>query len=244
LSNVYFDWPALPVPQRFVRFDTVRSEDVNNAFDLVSAGFEKIPSTDMLWGNRQNYAVAAGAVNAWTASLAPLYLTAYTDGMLIRVRFPHTNTTLTPTLNLNGLGARTIAGEGGIALQLGDIVANATLQLMYDATTGKFLISQNSLAAAAAAAASAASAAVFAAIATAAASGAAAGDGNWTERESSVDGNTWVVNGGLPITAVRHIFDNGRRQRLSEFSITLATGLVICNYPLNGIHKFDINWTA
>jgi hypothetical protein len=91
--------------------------------------------------------------------------------------------------------------------------------------------------------AAAAAAVTAAALAVAAASTAASGTGNWTERESSVDGSSWVVNGGNPIISVRHIFVNGRRQRLSDFTITLATGSVICNYVLQGINEIDINWT-
>lgn len=40
MSNPYFDWPASA--SRFVRFDTVRAADINDAFDAVSAGFDDV----------------------------------------------------------------------------------------------------------------------------------------------------------------------------------------------------------
>lgn len=40
MSNTYFDWPA--TADRFIRFDTVRSADLNDALDAVSAGFDEV----------------------------------------------------------------------------------------------------------------------------------------------------------------------------------------------------------
>lgn len=89
----------------------------------------------------------------------------------------------------------------------------------------------------------ASAAAVAAAIAAqAAASVAAAGEGNWTERQTGVDGVLWVVNFGAPIAKVRNIYINGRRQRLSNFIITLITGSIQANYVISADSQVDINW--
>lgn len=45
MSNNYFDWPASA--SRFIRFDTVRAADLNDALDAVSAGFDDV-QTDLL----------------------------------------------------------------------------------------------------------------------------------------------------------------------------------------------------
>ncbi len=45
ISNIYFDWPASA--SRFIRFDTVRAADLNDALDAVSAGFDDV-QTDLL----------------------------------------------------------------------------------------------------------------------------------------------------------------------------------------------------
>jgi aryl-phospho-beta-D-glucosidase BglC (GH1 family) len=40
VSNDFFDWRSKPFQERFIRFATVRSEEVNAAFDEVSQGFD------------------------------------------------------------------------------------------------------------------------------------------------------------------------------------------------------------
>lgn len=179
--NSWFDWPAKPTANRFVAFDTVRAEDVNAALDLVSAGFEKLPSPYAVWSGSQNYVAAGGAADAWTAAVASTLLTSYVDGLQIRVKFGAANTVTAPTINLNGLGAKTIASESGTLLMPGDIAAGMIATLTYSATSGKFQVTQTSVASAASAAASAiaasgsAGAAAGSAGAAAGSAGAAAG---------------------------------------------------------------------
>lgn len=79
------------------------------------------------------YGVGAGAVNVMTTTLTPTLL-AYTDGMKVRVKVNLANTTTTPTLNIDGLGAKTIKREGGIALLVGDMPADHRAELEYDST--------------------------------------------------------------------------------------------------------------
>lgn len=144
MSNVYFDWPAKVSGDRFVRFTTVRADDVNAAFDEVSAGFEKLPAANDLWGGMQNFAVATGPVNVWAVSIAPTRLTAYVDGLTIRVRFPAANTTTVPTINLNGLGAKVICRDSSSNLSANDIAAGMVGLLTYSATFGKFQLTATS----------------------------------------------------------------------------------------------------
>lgn len=138
MSNSYFDFPSFATADRFVKFDVVRSSDVNDALDLVSAGFEKLPTPAQVWGGTQNYATAGGSTDAWTATIAATYLTSYTDGMEVRIKFTAANTATAPTLNLNALGAKTIVSAAGSALAAGDIAANAIATLIYNSTLGKF----------------------------------------------------------------------------------------------------------
>lgn len=144
MSNQYFDWPAKAAADRFVRFTTVRADDVNAAFDEVSAGFEKLPTANDLWGGMQNFAVATGPVNVWAVSIAPTRLTAYVDGLTIRVRFPEANTTTVPTINLNGLGAKVICRDSSSNLSANDIAAGMVGLLTYSATFGKFQLTATS----------------------------------------------------------------------------------------------------
>lgn len=77
---------------------------------------------------------SGGSANAQTISLAPA-ITAYTTGMgLIRFKAGFSNTTTTPTLNINALGAKTMVRNDGTALAVGDIIANQYYNVYYDGT--------------------------------------------------------------------------------------------------------------
>lgn len=85
-----------------------------------------IPSEDM------SYGVASGT-NTYTVTLSPA-ITEYTTGLLIPVKFTNANTSTTPTINCNSLGAKTIVSRDGTALSVGQIVANGLYYLTYDGT--------------------------------------------------------------------------------------------------------------
>jgi hypothetical protein len=132
VSNEYFDWPSRPTQDRLVRFDTVRSADLNNMADLVSAGFEKLPIPASLWGGKANYAADTVAANAYVVSIAATYLTSYVTGMQVKFRATNTNTGAS-TINVNGLGAKAIVRpDGATALTAGAIMAGQIVTLEYD----------------------------------------------------------------------------------------------------------------
>lgn len=84
-----------------------------------------------------NFNTASGANDAFTLTLTPAP-TSYTDGMPIYLNTgAYTNNTTTPTLNVNGLGARTIVFAHG-ALAAGDLASNTTYALIYNANTSQF----------------------------------------------------------------------------------------------------------
>lgn len=63
---------------------------------------------------------AAGPADVLTATFSPA-VTALTDGLEVRVRALLANATTTPTVNYNGLGAKTIVKNGNQPLAKGDI---------------------------------------------------------------------------------------------------------------------------
>jgi hypothetical protein len=67
-----------------------------------------------------NFAIAGGTVDAITASFTPA-ITSYTDGLEVNVRASGANTLTTPTLNIDGVGAKTITKIGNIPLVVGEI---------------------------------------------------------------------------------------------------------------------------
>lgn len=79
------------------------------------------------------YAAGAGAVNVMTAAPSPA-LTSLVTGQEVRVLANLANTTTTPTLNVNGLGAKTIVKNGSSALVAGDITTTIVATFLYDGT--------------------------------------------------------------------------------------------------------------
>ena len=75
---------------------------------------------------------AAGTADVLTATFSPA-ITALTDGLEVRVRAKFANATTTPTINYNGLGAKTIVKNGNQALAEGDIPGpDFEMQLVYN----------------------------------------------------------------------------------------------------------------
>lgn len=93
-------------------------------------GFRAITIND--WGGGA-YVAAAGSVNVMTATLSPAPTALFT-GMEVRVLPNNTNTSTTPTLNVNGFGAVTITKLGHTALVANDLNTVAIADLIYDGT--------------------------------------------------------------------------------------------------------------
>src|SRR5205823_2187306 len=79
------------------------------------------------------YIAGAGLVNVMTATLSPA-ATALVAGLEVDVLPNLANTTTTPTLNVNGLGAKTITKLGTAALAAGDYSTTAIAKFIYDGT--------------------------------------------------------------------------------------------------------------
>lgn len=80
-----------------------------------------------------DYKVDTGTANAYVITPAPA-ITAYTTGQIFSFKAVNANTT-TSTLNVNGLGVKTInKGSGATALASGDIAAGMVVLVEYDGT--------------------------------------------------------------------------------------------------------------
>lgn len=105
-------------------------------FQLLNPNLTGI-KTDVL-NNTYRYASSASSPNTYTATLSPVP-TAYTTGMTALIKFTNANTSTTPTINLNSLGAKTITHVDGTALQVGEIAAGMIAELAYDGTNFQLL---------------------------------------------------------------------------------------------------------
>lgn len=79
-----------------------------------------------------DYKVDTGSANAYAITPAPA-ITAYTTGQIFSFKAVNANTT-TSTLNVNGLGVKTIKNVTGGVLVANDILANQIVVVEYDGT--------------------------------------------------------------------------------------------------------------
>lgn len=77
--------------------------------------------------------VTTNSVDAFSVTVSPA-ITAYTTGAMYMVKFNAANTTTTPTVNMNGLGAKTMVKRASTAMAANDILANGFYLLMYNGT--------------------------------------------------------------------------------------------------------------
>ena len=89
-----------------------------------------------------DYAVATGT-NTYAVTLTPGPF-GYTEGLRITVRFTNASTITNPTINVNGLGARTIVKRTNSALVTGDIAAGQIYTLVFDGTNFRMMGIANS----------------------------------------------------------------------------------------------------
>lgn len=78
--------------------------------------------------------------NTYTMSVTMTGTLAYSDGMTVIGAVANANTSTTPSLNINSLGAKTIYRQGGTALFVGDIPAAGRCVFVYDANLSGFVL--------------------------------------------------------------------------------------------------------
>jgi len=98
------------------------------------------PTKEMFNQFMQQYVgTDVGTTNAYVVN-TPQHEVNYYTGMPVVFTTINANTTTTPTLNLNGIGIRSIQSASGGLLVAGDIQANTPIYLLYSATNNAWLI--------------------------------------------------------------------------------------------------------
>lgn len=95
---------------------------------------------DARYGLGGRAVTASGASSAYAISTS-LGLQSLTDGQVFTFIANHTSTSTTPTLNIDGLGAKAIKGSGGATLPVGAIVSGGVYQATYIAASDHFRLS-------------------------------------------------------------------------------------------------------
>jgi hypothetical protein len=158
LSTEYYVYGDTLLPNT-----VARSSDVKAEFQAIETGLAKLPTPAELKLGTTQYGTAGGVADAYTVAL-PYTPAAYTTGMMVAFKAGAQNTGAA-TVNVNGLGVKSIKRPDGTALQAGDITTTAVTLLFYNGTD--FIIGNSLPSIVSAAAASASAAAVSAAAALA-----------------------------------------------------------------------------
>jgi hypothetical protein len=109
-----------------------RSAEVNGQLDAIAAGFNQIPDAEKLQQNRVAFYTAGGTANALTVTASPP-ISSYTKGLGLIVEITATNTGAA-TIDVNGLGARSIKRQDGTNVEATDLTVGDIHQLRYDGT--------------------------------------------------------------------------------------------------------------
>lgn len=120
--------PTADLKMATFKFLNVGDAVLGNQF----ASLNQLQGSASLWGG-----TAGGTVDAITFNLTPA-ITAYTN-QIYRFLSSGANTSTTPTVNINGVGAKTIVKLGSQAVAAGDIPAGAYVILGYDGTNMQLL---------------------------------------------------------------------------------------------------------
>ena len=133
MSNDYFNHNS-PLS----RHTLGRAEAMNAIFNTIASGFEKLPDAIETNQGRVNFAVDGGAADVYTAAM-PKTWTSYVNGatLLLEIGSGNTNTGAA-TLNVDGLGARSIKTSAGEDPAAGDLVAGKVYHFIYDSSSSQF----------------------------------------------------------------------------------------------------------
>jgi hypothetical protein len=102
------------------------------ALSLLDGNYSPLVTALNTLANFSNYYVDSGAVNALVVTTVGAQAFSYVDGVLLEVQVGNTTTSTTPTLNVNGLGGKTITDNSGNALQLGALIVGSRYLFIYD----------------------------------------------------------------------------------------------------------------
>lgn len=99
---------------------------------------DDIPSLSSGGSTNVRYAVASGTANAISVTLTEPDVIAYAPGLLIELSITATITSSSVTVNVNGIGARSLVHPDGSSLVPGEIISGETILIAYQDGTSSF----------------------------------------------------------------------------------------------------------
>lgn len=129
-------------PADIAQITLAKSSDVNAVKAATAIAFALLPNETKLQRGTVNFSVDTGTANSYVVTL-DASITTYTDGLQVVFRPLNSNTGIS-TINLNGIGIRSIVLTNSDPIQAGDISAGAIIDVRYSTATGFFHLTPNS----------------------------------------------------------------------------------------------------
>ena len=107
------------------------------ALSLLDTNYSSLTTVINSLSTYSNYYVDSGGANALVVTVPSPQQVAYSDGLLLQVNVAANNTGAT-TINVNGLGLKSIVNPSGSALAANQLIAGGIAQLQYSGAMGKF----------------------------------------------------------------------------------------------------------
>lgn len=113
--------------------NTSSGQAINSAGALTGASLSVSGAINTTAGAINFLGTTTGIADVMAITASPA-ITAYANGATYSVKANLANATTTPTININGLGAKTLVKRVSTALAANDYLANMYIQLQYDGT--------------------------------------------------------------------------------------------------------------
>lgn len=136
MPNDYFNHTV----NRVVAAAKATASQINNIADEVAAAFDKIPDEVDVRGGIINLATNTGTAAAMVASLS--YTPSLADGYEVRISTSLASTG-PATLNLNGLGVKTLVNSDGTPIAIGSIAAGTIIDVYWDVANDQWVLSSS-----------------------------------------------------------------------------------------------------
>lgn len=134
MSNDYYNATSLS------SYTKAKTAGLNAIFQAIDTAFTLLPTLAMFKGGTTNFAEDTGAADAYTVTRT-FAAAAYVDGLKVRWKVGAGNTnTGACSINVDGLGARSIKLITGDDPASADLTAGDFIEMVYDSDNSRFII--------------------------------------------------------------------------------------------------------
>ena len=133
MANDYFNHT-----NRALENTLITADQINDGFDAVVAGFDKLPDSASLVAGLNTYASAV--YNGTDYDVAIASITSYLDSLTIKISPDTTNVNGSEKLRINSLGYINLKRDDLTPIQPGDLIANSIYTISYGETASAWIL--------------------------------------------------------------------------------------------------------